>query len=120
MHYIKAIREGTLIKEHISVVCAWNFASLKGSKKKGKNKYLGLEIIKKVENGEEEEKISDSDIQRLQLVLLVLDSIKISGSLLTIQNCFRKSGLYPFNVQEPLDNDRIIISNRSFYEVDVT
>jgi len=34
IHYIKAIREGTLIKEHISVVCAWNFASLKGSKKR--------------------------------------------------------------------------------------
>jgi len=54
------------------------------------------------------------------LVLLVIDSIKISGSILTIQNCFRKAGLYPFNVDEPLNNIRCIQSEKSFYQIDPT
>ena len=96
------------------------FAALKTWINKNKYKYLNLIIKKYVNDGEEEENISPTDENRLRLVLLILDAVKSSGTELNIKNCFRKSGLYPFNVDEPLNNERCIDSEKSFYDIDVS
>jgi len=94
------------------------FAALKTWISKNRYRYLDTEIIKNIKEGELEEKVSETDEKRLKLVLLILDAVKSTSTELTIKNCFRKSGITPFNIEEPLNNIRCIDSDKSFYDID--
>jgi len=69
-----------------------------------KNKKRYLESVKLENNNG----YSESDIKRFKMVLLVLDSLQQSCIKLNIINGFQKSGIFPWNKEEPLNNKRII------------